>query len=153
MDCLPGSSVLLGVGCHFFLHGKPLASVYCCMCPASFLPSFGSSALIFLCKTKCYPFSVSVWGWGWFCLSVLAVNPGHKLRWWLSILRHTLLSWALISYWYLLGKEAIEWKAETGVGEKEGFLMLSLKDLDPAAQEIQIYLWTSQLCMQKSNPF
>ena len=66
--------------------GKPLASIYCCICPASFLPSFDSSALIFLCESKFDPFSVSVWGWGWFCLSILAVNPGHKVHWWLSIL-------------------------------------------------------------------
>ena len=122
----------MGVGCHFLLHGKPIASIYCCMCPASFLPSFGSSALIFLCETKCYPFSVSVWGWGWFCFSMLAVNPGHKLQWWLSILRHTLLSWALISYWYLPGKEAIAVEGRDRSGRERGFLDAVSKGLGPS---------------------
>ena len=114
-----------------------VASIYCCTCPASSLPPFGSRPLIFFVKPSVAHFQLVWWSWGWFYPSILAMDPWHKLGWWLSILgtyweRDTLLPPGLLSCWCLPGKEAIAEEGRDQSGGERTFLVAVFRGLGPS---------------------
>ena len=131
-----------------------------------FLPSFHGSAWFFCVKPSVAHFQLVWCGWSWLYPSLLPMSRWHKLGWCLSSLEFWLtvsgkrcasstgVAKMLVPAWegsHCRGRQRPEWG--WGEKEKESFLMLSLEYLDPAAHEVQNYLWSLQLKEQKRNPF